>query len=96
MTFSPESPLRQATGAVSRLAATEALVLDLGSERIFRLDPVGARIWGLIGEKRTFREILAVIVAEYEVEPERARADLDRLVGELAALGLVQVGDVRG
>jgi hypothetical protein len=68
-------------------------VLDLGSDRFYRFDAVGTRVWSLIVEGRTFEDIVNGIVAEFEVEPERARADLERLVGELSALGLVEVGN---
>jgi hypothetical protein len=85
--------IRPARGAVSRVTAGEALVLDLGSDRFYRFDAVGTRVWSRIGGGRTFQETVNGIVAELEVQPERALADLERLLEELAALGLVEVDD---
>ncbi len=81
--------------AVSCEVAGETVALDLKSNRFFSLDPVGSRIWALIEEKGTFQAILEGILAEYEVEPARARDDLERLLEGLVSAGLVQLGDSR-
>ncbi|MEO5566089.1 MAG: PqqD family protein [Luteimonas sp.] len=69
----------------------EAVLLDLDSERYFSLDPVGTRIWALIGEQNSLQSIADTLCEEYEAEPERIRSDLLTLVGQLAKAGLVKV-----
>jgi hypothetical protein len=93
--ISPEASIRPAPGAVSRGGEGEALVLDLASDRFFRLDEVGTRVWSLIAGGSTLQRIVASLVAEFDVEAERAHEDTERLIGELAALGLVRIGDGR-
>ena len=71
-------------------SAGETIVLDFASNRFFTLDEVGGRIWELIAEKGTLQEILGSVVAEFDVDPERA-GQLERLLSELAAKGLVRI-----
>ncbi len=69
----------------------EAVLLDLASERYFGLDPVGTRIWVLLGEDSNLQAVANVLCAEYDAAPERIRSDLLGLVARLAEAGLVQV-----
>jgi hypothetical protein len=70
----------------------EAVLLNLANERYFGLDPVGTRIWVLLGEDGDLQQVFDTLCAEYEVEPSRLETDLLTLVGELADAGLVTVG----
>jgi hypothetical protein len=69
----------------------EAVLLDLASERYFGLDPVGTRIWTLLGEDDHLQTVHDRLCAEYDAEPDRIAADLLALVGKLAEAGLVEV-----
>ena len=69
----------------------EAVLLHLGSEQYFGLDPVGTRIWQLLGEDANLQHTFDVMQAEYEVEPALLESDLLTLVGKLAEAGLVKV-----
>lgn len=69
----------------------EAVLLDLASERYFGLDPVGMRIWTLLGQDAALQRVYDTLRAEYDVEPAQLEADLLALVGELAQAKLVQV-----
>ena len=51
----------------------EAVLLDLASERYFGLDPVGTRIWELLGQDQSLEAVAATLCAEYEGEPDRIR-----------------------
>ena len=62
----------------------ETVLLDLASENYFGLNPVGARIWQLIGDGATLQAVFDALVAEFDAEPERIRADLLALIDELA------------
>ena len=69
----------------------ESVLLDLASERYFGLDPVGTRIWALLGEHGSLQTINDTLCEEFDAEPARIRSDLLALVGELAEAGLVKV-----
>jgi hypothetical protein len=55
------------------------------------LNPVGARIWQLADGHRTLGDIVAVICAEYAVEPAQAQADVLDFAAELARKGVVRL-----
>jgi hypothetical protein len=74
---------------MARTVGDETVILDLASGTYFGLDPVGARIWQLMGERKTLAEICATMLEEYEVEREQLEADVLRLAAELAERGLV-------
>jgi hypothetical protein len=77
------------TQVMARTVGDETVILDLASGTYFGLDPVGARIWALIGEGKTLAEICTTILDEYEVEREQLEMDVLRLTGELLERGLV-------
>ena len=74
---------------MARTVGDETVILDLASGTYFGLDPVGARIWQLMGEGRTLAEISETMLDEYEVERAQLGADVLRLTGELLERGLV-------
>lgn len=69
----------------------EAVLLDLASECYFGLNPVGTRIWTLLGEDDLLQSVSDRLRAEYVAEPARIAADLLVLVGQLAEAGLVKI-----
>ncbi len=69
----------------------EAVLLDLASERYFGLDPVGTRIWDLLGRHDRLQSVADLLCAEYQGEPGRIRSDLLTLITQLAEAGLVKV-----
>jgi hypothetical protein len=77
------------TQVMARQVGEETVILDLASGTYFGLDPVGARIWKLMGEGKTLAEICETMLEEYEVEREQLETDVLRLTGELLERGLV-------
>lgn len=71
----------------------EVAILDLKSGVYYGLDAVGARIWSLIQEPRTVREIHDIIISEYEVEAHRCKHDLVMLLQDLAEQELIEIRD---
>lgn len=69
----------------------EAVLLNLGSESYFGLDPVGTRLWALLGEDSRLQRAYEAMCTEYEVEPAELERDLLALVDQLALAGLVRV-----
>lgn len=71
----------------------EAVILDLKSGIYHGLNEVGARIWKLIEEPKTVKEIEQALLEEYEVEPECCQRDLLALLQNLKAAGLIKVNN---
>ena len=75
--------------AIARQIGDEMVILDLASDTYFGLDPVGARIWQLMGGGKTLAEICETMLAEYEVALEDLERDTLALAAELAAQKLI-------
>jgi hypothetical protein len=73
----------------ARQVGAETVILDLASGTYFGLDPVGARIWQLMGEGKTLAEICEVMLAEYEVSRESIERDVLKLAEDLCAKQLI-------
>ena len=88
------SPLEQITvpeAVLHQQLGEETVLLHLGTERYYGLDEVGSRVWQLLREHRTLDPIVAALLSEYEVEETTLRRDLERILDELADLGLIHV-----
>ena len=73
--------------------AGESVLLNLQTEEYFGLDDVGTRIWQTLTEKESVQTAINALQAEYEVEPEQLRQDVENLIAELLANGLVEISD---
>ena len=73
--------------------AGEAVLLNLDSGRYFALNEVGARLWQLLAEHRRLAPVLEQMLTEYEVTAEQLRADVEPLIEELLAQGLLVRGE---
>lgn len=68
----------------------EAVLLDLASETYFGLNPVGTRIWQLLGDGSALQSVRDALVAEYDAPPEQIESDLLTLATQLSDAGLVK------
>jgi hypothetical protein len=63
-------------------------VMDL--ECIYVLNPVGSRIWELLGSPTTADRIAEIVASEFAVSPQRAADDVVEFLDSLGARGLIQ------
>ncbi len=71
----------------------EAVLLNLDDEAYYGLDPVGTRMWLVLGATESIAAAHAQLLNEYDVDEERLRNDLIALIEELDQRGLVFIGD---
>jgi hypothetical protein len=69
----------------ARVLDGEAIMINLAKGIYYSLDGAGGRIWELLEEGRSAAEMADAIALEFDVTAERARADIDRILGELQA-----------
>ncbi len=85
--------LDQTVAVSERVIAQEVLgetvILDLESECYFGLDAVGTRIWQLLRDSGELRTVYNTLLEEYDVEAPRLRADLESLIIDACARGLI-------
>ena len=83
--------IKPSTGAVSRIVAEQALVLDPTKDEIRQLNEVGSWIWSMILKSTHTRDdILNSLIERFEVSSQHAAADLDEFLTTLQALSLIE------
>ncbi len=83
--------VKRSGSAISRVIDGEVVVLLPDEGMIHALKGCGSRVWELIEEETPILEIVQKICAEYEVEPQKAREEIDEFVHKLAAMKLVEI-----
>jgi Coenzyme PQQ synthesis protein D (PqqD) len=88
----PSGSTRVADRVVFRELDGESVILHLDSGNYFGLDDVGTRIWRHLEGGSSLDAVVAAVVGEFDVDPVRARQDVDRLTALLLAKGLLIAG----
>lgn len=68
----------------------EIVALHIDKGQCYGMNNVASRIWALLAEPRTPEEICERLVEEYEVDPATCRADVEALLADLKAEGLIK------
>ena len=87
------SVIEVASDQTSSAVGEEVVVLNLKRGVYFGLDRVGARVWELVQQPRTFGELVNTVVDEFEVSASACESDLRSFLLEMAEAGLVTVAD---
>ena len=91
LSLNDQSAIVVSAEQVSCDLAGEAAILNLKDGVYYGLDPVGARIWKLIQQPRTFGEIRDTLLAEYEVDASSLELDMRDLLDQLAEHQLIEI-----
>ena len=80
---------------VTRQIAGETLIVPVTGhvmdlESIYVLNPVGSRIWELLGSPTTADRIAEIVASEFDVSAQRAADDVGEFLDSLGARGLIQ------
>ncbi|MEA5598342.1 lasso peptide biosynthesis PqqD family chaperone [Rivularia sp. UHCC 0363] len=96
----PEPDDREIAESSIVVAAPDQISSDLGGEAVILnmktgiyhgLNEVGARVWDLIEQPKTVKEVKQVLLEEYEVEADACTNDLFSLLNNLKTAGLIKV-----
>lgn len=68
----------------------EIVALHIDKGQCYGMNNVASRIWQLLAQPTSAEEICATLAGEYEVDPETCRADVDALLADLKAEGLIR------
>ena len=71
----------------------ETAILNSTSGIYFGLNGTGVRVWDLIQQPRSVKDILAVLLEEYDVEPAQCERDLLALLKQLSEKSLIETRD---
>ena len=81
--------VRISTDVVCRILGGEAVMLNLATGVYFGLDDVGTRMWQLMNEHGSTERTAAALLAEYDVDEDELRRDLENLTRQLAENGIL-------
>jgi hypothetical protein len=81
------------TDVAAKVMDGEAIIINMANGVYYSLDKAGGVVWEQIAATRTVSEIVSAVAARYDVSPERARGDVDRLLGELRQEALIEPFD---
>jgi hypothetical protein len=73
----------------TELDGQESVLVDLTAKRYYTLNETASFIWSRLEEKKAPAEIARELTEAYEVEPERAAASVEKLLGDLTTRKLV-------
>jgi len=88
--------LVRSQSVVARVVAGETLIVPIRAKvgdlaSIYSFNGTGTLIWKLLETPKTVAELATAIAQEYEVEAEQAERDVAEFVGEMKAVGLVEL-----
>jgi Coenzyme PQQ synthesis protein D (PqqD) len=75
---------------VSERVGDDLVLVHLGTNEIFALNPTGARFWELLIQGESREAIEAQLLAEYDVAPSSLAAEIDTMLAELARQKMVR------
>lgn len=85
-----DAVVRQSTRTASRVIDGRAVVVVIDAQVLHTLNDVGTYVWSR-ADGRSLSSIVGELVEEYEVEPQRATADVIQFAEELVRLGALDV-----
>jgi hypothetical protein len=74
---------------MARRVHDDLIVLDVHSGQYFELNDVGALVWDRLDGTTDVDGLVDAVLSEYEVDRSVASKDVQDLLGELIAAGLV-------
>ncbi len=80
--------MMQDVGGENLLVPLGSQVMDLNG--IITLNDTAACVWEFLGQERSLDELSGAVAEQFDVDPERARADVQKFLDDLARLGLLE------
>lgn len=90
MTEATNVRLEMGDSVLFQTVGDEVVLLNLTSQEYFSLDPVGSDLWNLLMEESDLAVVVNRLAEQYKVDEFRIRADIQPLISELVALGLLK------
>lgn len=90
MSVELSSVVRQSERTASRVVEGQAVVIVIDEQKLHTLNDVGTFLWGEVGEGCAVSALVDALLESYDVERERATADVLQFVEELLALGALE------
>jgi hypothetical protein len=90
-TLDPSTRLRKSARQLSAVIDGEVAAMQTERSRYYTMDVVGSRIWALVEDEPTVDDVVAVLLAEFDVDARTCRAEVVRYLHELLDYGLIEL-----
>jgi hypothetical protein len=92
----PGSIFRRSDSVAQRVICDEVLIIPIRNHPsdklgVYTLNRTAAFIWELLDGSRTLEDLRKALCTHFEVEPERARADIEACCCELLECGVLEM-----
>lgn len=96
-----ERSFSKSTDLTTRAIAGETLIVPVTGrvgdlDSIYTLNEVGSRVWQLINERITVRQIVESVIEEFEVTRAEAEQDVVELINSMVEAGLIRAVESEG
>lgn len=81
--------IARVAGVVDAFVDDQLVVLSPKDFSYHALDPVGAKIWELLAEPRTFGSLIDTLVDHYRVDADSCRLDTSPFVNRMMEIGVI-------
>lgn len=76
---------------LARRVGDDVVLVHMGRNEIFALNPTGARLWELLSEGRSRSEAVERLTTEFDASEEMIEQEADRFMALLEREGLVEL-----
>ena len=64
----------------TRFIGDEVFLMNLETLKTYYLNETAAQVWSLIGETKTFEEIVDTLVENYEISNDKCKSDVSHIM----------------
>ncbi len=93
MTLDPACTIARTETHVETELDDEIIAMSVQTGLVFSFTNTAREIWAFLGEERRFEQIVAHMMAEFDVARDACEADIARFIETLADHGMVRVSD---
>lgn len=81
--LTPSTVVVRSSDPLTAVVDGELVMLDARTSSYFGLDGIGTRIWDLLEAPRSVDDVCAVLIEEYDVDPETCRTEVLAFITDL-------------
>ena len=93
MPLTSRSVIQRGTLPLSAAVDGDIVMFHPDRGAYFTAGEVGSRVWELVAEPISLEDLCTTLTEEYDVEPARCRAEVEKFVSQLHEVGLVELTD---
>jgi hypothetical protein len=69
----------------------EKVMMDLEKGKYFALNEVGSRIWDIIDKPVSVRDIIGILLKEYDIDEKSCNEEVINFIGKMNDAGIIEI-----